>query len=113
MRTQFLTAAIAALALSGCVVGEPAPYYGGSAPYYGTTYAPAYVGVNYVGGGYYPHYQYHAIHSGYNNGYWHNQRAAAHGPAGGFHGGAPAHGGTPHAAEAHSGGGHEGGEGHH
>ncbi len=111
MRIKPLLAGVMTMAaLTGCVAEGygPAPYYGGSAPYYGTAYAPAYVGV-YGGGDYYHHYGYHNIHSGYNNGYWHYQRAAAggvgHGAPAGVGHGAPAGGG------GHGGGGHGGGGG--
>ncbi len=105
MRNRIAVLALIAL-LSGCVVpAEPAPYYGGSAPYYGTAYVPAYIGV--YGGGYYPYYGYQHIHSGYNNGYWHARNGGSH-----WGGGHPGGGGRP-AGGGHPGGGGQAGGGHH
>ena len=70
------SALIVSASLCGCVV-EPSPYYGGSAPYYGTAYAPAYAYGTIGIGGYYPYQRSQHIYSNYNANYWHNQRGAA------------------------------------
>jgi hypothetical protein len=89
---RWIVVGLSAAALTGCVAYEPAPYYGGAAPYYGTAYAPAYVGV--YEGAYYPYYTRHRIYSGYHNGYWHYQhghsqprghQGAQHGDGGHWH----------------------------
>ncbi len=81
--SRTLGGAILLAALSGCVVG-PSPYYGGNAPYYGTTlvptYAYGYTTYNEVGR-YYPPHRAVNVYSNYNRNYWHYQHnAQAHGP---------------------------------
>lgn len=109
MQKLFSTLAVCALAcvgLAGCVgVAEPYPYYGGVAPYYGTTVVPAYAGVSVVGGGYWPYYHSQHIYSGYNTDYWRHQGSVAQGQHGLQRGGQPA-------PQAHSGGGHPSGGGY-
>jgi len=95
---KWILLAVMGLSVSGCVV-EPSPYYGGSAPYYGTSIAPAYVGVG-VYGSSYPYYANRHVYSRYNNDYWHNQAHAN------FHSAAGAH--AVHADASHGGGFHGG-----
>jgi len=95
---RWIIVGVAALSVCGCVA-EPAPYYGGSSPYYGSVIAPGYVDIS-EGGGYYPYYSGRHIRSSYNNDYWHHQRGSGH------------WGGGARAGAAHAGGGHGDG-GHH
>jgi len=91
MKKIFLISAgvLALNLLSGCVVGS-SPYYGGPAPYYGTTFVPGYaVGET---GSYYPYHKSQHIYSNYNASYWQHKNGADHGhPAGG----------QPHGGEQH------------
>ncbi len=93
--------ALASVPLCGCVV-QPYPYYGGSAPYYGTTYQPGFAFGEV--GGYYPSYPY-AHGRDYHLGYW-NHYYAAHN---GWHGNAVSHNNFARAGGGVShGGGHDG-----
>jgi hypothetical protein len=89
---RLASALILSVSLSGCVV-EPAPYYTGGAPSYGTTYVPAYAYGEVAVGGYYPYHRSQHIYSNYNANYWHHQRSVQ----------------VTHNAPQHSSGGHEDG----
>jgi hypothetical protein len=108
---RFLGVVMLLAGLSGCVAGEYTPYYDPSysaAPYYGTTFVPAYaygeIGV--VGGGYYPYHRAQNIYSKYNTHYWQHQNTVQQRGAAPQQqrGNAPERGGN---AEPHGGGGYE------
>jgi hypothetical protein len=78
--TIFAYMLLVSASLSSCVVQpQPYPYYGGSAPYYGTAVAPSYAYGEVVAGGYYPYYRSQHIYSNYNTDYWHHQHHISQG----------------------------------
>jgi hypothetical protein len=89
---------LVSLGLAGCVA-EPYPYYGGVAPYYGTSVVPGYAyGEVVTGGAYYPYYRNSHVYSRYNVDYWnHQHRVAQAGRA------APARGAAPRGGQPHGG----------